>query len=306
MSKKHIALVGGQPAPVYTGIVYLKPDSVFLICSQQTKEVAERIQNEFPKIHIEIILMDPVDFDSTEKIIENLSERLGKEEITLNITGGTKLWTYYFTVFFYKKSNAKLFYIDQNNKIRNLTEHTTHLASYNIDALLSLYGTPLKKYKKYTDFCEKDFRSIQEIQRIRKFNYKEFNALTRDNQKSLNNKGVVKTDNGSFIREDRDKGKIHMQIFNTKGLSQDLYFDSSQKELLFNSGWFELEVAQLLHQWNKVKEIRINCLFSTKKGEPKNEIDIIVETETKLLFVECKTQIHKETDIDKFRSAVTN
>ena len=35
-----------------------------------------------------------------------------------------------------------------------------------------------------------------------------------------------------------------------------------------------------------------------------NEIDIIVNAGEKLLFVECKTQIHDGTDIDKFGNAV--
>lgn len=48
----------------------------------------------------------------------------------------------------------------------------------------------------------------------------------------------------------------------------------------------------------------MNCIFPTKTNSPKNEIDIIIDTGTKLLFVECKTQINSETDIDKFAAAV--
>ena len=48
----------------------------------------------------------------------------------------------------------------------------------------------------------------------------------------------------------------------------------------------------------------MNCRFSFKQNLDKNETDIIVNTGTKLLFVECKTQIKKTTDIDKFRSVV--
>lgn len=42
------------------------------------------------------------------------------------------------------------------------------------------------------------------------------------------------------------------------------------------------------------------------KKYPKNEIDIIVNTGQKLLFVECKTMLQNSTDIDKFRTAVKN
>jgi hypothetical protein len=36
----------------------------------------------------------------------------------------------------------------------------------------------------------------------------------------------------------------------------------------------------------------------------KNEVDIIVDAGTKLLFVECKTQVKNSTDVDKFASVV--
>lgn len=39
---------------------------------------------------------------------------------------------------------------------------------------------------------------------------------------------------------------------------------------------------------------------------PKNEVDIIVFTKKKALFVECKTKLHNSTDIDKFRTVVRN
>ena len=57
----------------------------------------------------------------------------------------------------------------------------------------------------------------------------------------------------------------------------------------------------------------MNCKFladtnGSKAAEkfPKNEIDIIVDTGDKALFVECKTNIHNTTDIDKFNTAVRN
>lgn len=74
--------------------------------------------------------------------------------------------------------------------------------------------------------------------------------------------------------------------------------------MVFNSGWFEYKVAKLLSSWDKAKEVCLNCHFPSKQKSDKNEVDIIVNTGTKLLFVECKTQINRITDIDKFRSVV--
>jgi len=50
----------------------------------------------------------------------------------------------------------------------------------------------------------------------------------------------------------------------------------------------------------------MNVKFPYVEGNPKNEIDIIVNTGNRLMFVECKTQIHTLTDLDKFSKAVRN
>ena len=62
----------------------------------------------------------------------------------------------------------------------------------------------------------------------------------------------------------------------------------------------------MLSSWEYAKEIIMNANFPYKNNNPKNEIDIIVNTGNRLLFVECKTQINDITDIDKFRTAVKN
>ncbi len=48
----------------------------------------------------------------------------------------------------------------------------------------------------------------------------------------------------------------------------------------------------------------MNCHFPSRQGLEKNEVDIIINAGSKILFVECKTQITKNIDIDKFRSVV--
>ena len=63
--------------------------------------------------------------------------------------------------------------------------------------------------------------------------------------------------------------------------------------LFFHTGWFEYEVASLLSTWQYAKEIRMNVKFPyNAERNPKNEIDLIVNTGNRLLFVECKTQIN--------------
>ena len=48
MSKVHITLVGGQPAPVYHGIVATQPDYVFYVCSKSAD--SKRAQKVLKKV----------------------------------------------------------------------------------------------------------------------------------------------------------------------------------------------------------------------------------------------------------------
>ena len=48
MSKIHISLVGGQPTPIYQGILYTQPDFIHLICSKNSLEQAGVIRKELP------------------------------------------------------------------------------------------------------------------------------------------------------------------------------------------------------------------------------------------------------------------
>jgi hypothetical protein len=96
------------------------------------------------------------------------------------------------------------------------------------------------------------------------------------------------------------------------GIERRFSFTSKHSfNLVMNSGWFEYKVAKLLEGWSRAQEIWMNVVFPYKPGKDgtrksKNEIDVIVHTGKKLLFVECKTSVFDKTDIDKFAAAVKN
>ena len=67
----------------------------------------------------------------------------------------------------------------------------------------------------------------------------------------------------------------------------------------------EVKIAKLLSNIYPKENIYMNCRF-INNGTAQNEVDIIINTGNKLLFVECKTQITNTTDIDKFSTVVEN
>ncbi|MDD4029398.1 MAG: hypothetical protein PHX86_06810 [Caldisericia bacterium] len=305
MFRIHVTLVGGQPAPVYTGIVHTMPDKVIMICSEQTFQEAKRIQQEI-SIPAEIQIFDPIDLILIEEQTYLLARELVDYSISVNISGGTKPWGYYLTVIFGKLPNAEIFYVDQNNCIWSFKDKKKESLIFRMDSLFRLYGNPLTQYTSFNEFENSDFEAIEQIRRIRRRNNRDFFFLTdafgrnKDSDSiSLNSGSTLKwiDDEESYLFRIYDKfGTLHTTLLHSKNIYN----------LLINSGWFELEVAYMLSRWSNVEELRLNCIFPDKSNSPKNEIDIIADIGSKLLFVECKTQVKNDTDVDKFKSAVSN
>lgn len=303
MMKTHITLVGGQPIPVYLGIQYAKADEVLFICSNQTRNEAERVDAEI-EVSSEIIELDPVDLEKIVVEVARLAESLQDNEVSINISSGTKPWAYYFASIFAQHPNTTLFYIDQNNKVWNLTDQTHQNIELDMDVRFRLHGNPLENFHHIGKYVAEDFEAIQAIREIRKFSPGDFTQLVNSFSKRTN-LSVHSTRNGSTLEWNKKDKEFLIRLYNHKGFSQAYVLESPHiYRLIHNTGWFELELAQLLKQWEYSREVRLNCIFPTKANSPKNEIDIIIDTGTKLLFVECKTQINSETDIDKFAAAV--
>jgi len=301
--KTHITLVGGQPIPVYLGIQFAQADKILFICSDQTHKEAERVGKEI-EIPSEIKELDPVDLEKIAIGIKHLFESLQEDEITINISSGTKPWAYYFASIFAQHPNTTLFYVDQNNRVWNLTEQTYQNIELDMDVRFRLHGNPLEDFHQIGKYEEEDFAAIQPIREVRKFSPGDFTQLVNSFSKRTN-LSVHSTRNGSTLEWNKKDKEFLIRLYNHKGFSQTYVLESPYiYYLIHNSGWFELQVAQMLSEWERAKEIRLNCIFPTKTNSPKNEIDIIIDTGTKLLFVECKTQINSETDIDKFAAAV--
>ena len=317
MSKIHITLVGGQPAPVYHGIVATQPDKVIFIYSEGSRDVLTALRQELNIPEDEQEPLDPTDPTKILSRAEHLAEKFKNDEITVNISSGLKSWSHLFGIVFDKMPNASVVYMDQNNVLWNYrTMQSQSGFNFDMHTLFRLYGNPLENnYKRFSDYTDADKKAVQKIENVRRFNYDSFNKLTAvlDNrQKDIlqsQKEGRFELPNSSYIqwekKENKDANDFVEICLYKKGSSKLINFESSNAiSLAFNSGWFEYKVALLLSTWDKAKEICLNCHFPFKQNIDKNETDIIVNTGTKIVFVECKTQITHITDIDKFRSVV--
>ncbi|MGM9740544.1 MAG: Card1-like endonuclease domain-containing protein [Candidatus Cryptobacteroides sp.] len=316
MSRIHITLVGGQPMPIFNGIRHAKPDKVVFIYSSQSRPVVKRVK-EF--IDCEVVEQAPLDATEPTAILAKatgLYEQFQNDEISLNISGGLKSWSHIFGVYFSGKPNASVFYIDQNNMVMDfgaMKSYPLECKSLSIVDYLKLYGNTLSTFSRFSDYSEEDIDAIARIKKARDFHPNGFKELTvnvsgEDKNTILRKEGQVSKLPGKISWQyDISSGNTSLDIVLNRpnGTQQSFEIECPHaRHLVFNSGWFEIYVAEKLSRWMRSGEVLTNCVFKYDKGQAKNEVDIIINLGNKLLFVECKTQIFNNTDLDKFISVV--
>lgn len=327
MANVHIALVGGQTYPVYLGIAEqlattkfgseatAKPDKVVLVHSASSHAEAQRIAAEFSSTGIPFIYeqCDPVNvkqvLDKSRMMAETMSD---DDHYTLNLTSGTKVWSIVFHEAFEKKPHVRFIYVDQSCVLYDLSTGESRQGDHvDTDRVFRLNGTETLRYFNFNDFTDNDLQVLKKIQWLYNASHGAFTALTvastADHQQMFNRTSGEYEKQGSSIEWDRNKNTIALRIKPRFGNMKSARLSSPHIfDLVLNAGWFEAEVARHLSKWEHSREVRMNVEFPYKEGNPKNEIDVIVNTGTRLLFVECKTSIRNLTDLDKFSKAVHN
>ena len=310
----HIALVGGNPTPVYQGIVYTQPDKVILICSASTFSVAQNIKTELHYIE-DVVEFREFSDDDLQKMQEQATKLLQEEivqsagTVSLNLSSGLKVWSLVFNDTFKSQlSNLEIFCLSQNGTVFNLTFGDSHAkVKFDMDAQFRLLGNEIASYTPFSDYTAEDLQLMGRIKNLASNNrYREtFKELTKEFVQKANNR----VEPNSAIEVNKGDASL---LWNNETHSFSIYingheFDCDEPHawhILLNTGWFEVYVAKLLAQFFSPDNIRLNCLFKTKTDSAKNEVDIIVNTGEKLIFVECKTQVYNTTDVDKFESVV--
>ncbi len=328
----HVALVGGQTMPVYLALRESGAGKIILIHSSSTKAEAEKIEKdlaeEIGQVEVELIEFPPFDFVKIRELADNLLAKYSEQDVEINLSSGTKPWSIVFAMLAGKYDNVQLMYVDQNGIIYNYTASQQHLAAPmdgGISQFLRYNQTEVESYANLNDYTDSDRQLLPEIKKLRNSSYRGkvsvFNNLTipnKSNKARFSNNvkdTIIDKETGSVIIWDKkyksgdgaEEQYVAFDITNLSGLHEKCEFVSPHAfDIITSSGWFEYEVATVLKKWASGKEIWLNVIFPYDNKNPKNEIDVIVATEFKMLFVECKTQIFDRTDIDKFASAVKN
>lgn len=320
MSIVHIALVGGQTMPVYLAISESDADEFILVHSAKTKNAALTLKTDLTKLvgrPVELVEFEPNDCFGAIDSFDSLLKRFENCLVEVNISSGTKPWSIAVAKLSGKYQNLELIYVDQNSHIYDYAHNDSHeIEPLSIENIFMFNQTVVQSYVNLNDYTEDDLRQLPLIEDLWRHNKRLFNTLTIPSDE--NNEAALKHDargrfvdsrTGSVMTWQRHEGggqSVNICLVDNWGPHNWSFVSPHSIDMVGFSGWFEYKVASLLSSWPQCREVWMNVVFPYNNEQPKNEIDVIVNTGRKLLFVECKTRIFSNTDIDKFTSAVKN
>lgn len=304
--RHQIALVGGQLLPIYLGIKEFSPDKIHFIVSKESIESLTNLKPMISGISQNEYRCNAFDFYEIKTICERIIQKIDPEDtITFNLTGGTKIMVLACQAIIHEKS-LDGFYINQDDSFLVLPSYERKSISNEISVkeFFDITGHSTYNYKTIKDFTEEDIKTADKIKNfanndsrykliIGAFRKKYFNkndSLPLKGSESINNDIKVIWDQTSLNIEFKNKNILKLN-------SKRVY------NLFFEAVWWELTVAKEIISLKNYKELLLGfeLNFKSDKLMTKNEIDILINTGKKLIFIECKSGLVKQEDINKMK-----
>lgn len=303
MTNIQIALLGKETLPVYYPVKTEGADEVYIIRSNQNEEEAKRLKTVLEEEHIPCHIDNVVgafDLKSINEVCENIHTKLPEDcSVTYNVTGGTKpmfigaLWVA-------RKHSARVLYTDSES-LFDLTngEKTSLNVKMDLNTFFTLQGQKLKSSKPHT-YDESVLKCCNKIMRKIIKNPKDFYNVYEPLRNVYEKQPTLK------LLEFKDKKAIFTNDQLTaysNGIAKFTFMHPRVMELVFAGRWWEELVANAVAKWaNGRYDVWQNVTFYTKeekKDKVKNEIDILVNLGTKVLFIECKSGSTDQNVINK-------
>lgn len=304
--KHQIILLGKDITSVYHAIKEFAPDYIHLLYTEATQGIADTM---FPLLPSSICrcayLTDPYDGNQVMEICRVIHQEY-KGEFIYHLSEGTKpmaLAAYQVA----KANNSRAFYLTQLGELVWLDtfEKVSMHSTLDNEEIIKLSGNVLSTYHDIKDLRDDDITTSKQIKRFIE-NYpqeharimKFFGVICHRQvsrlpaSKLLTNELRFKIINGGLLFT--QKGQILLRTSNRNALY--LYFKGS---------WWETLVAHQVRVWTERQpnppEAWQNVLFQTdsENTQSKNEIDVLVNSRQKLIFIECKSGHVTQNDVYK-------
>jgi len=303
MKKVHITLLGKETLPIYYLVKLERFDEVFILATNQNRPLAKRLKDVLTAENVvsQTVVVDAFDINSTIHACEEIHKEFDAEgEATYNITGGTKIMAIgaYIVA---QRHGAKVVYTNSDSLI-DLTTFESKPLNIEVGSktIFALQGQTLKEgYTVYGEDEEKHECAVKIKSFLTIWKWRKFNDKIRDMYVRGNLHGQY--EEGDLLYEYFDDsvtisagGKTILDISCPK-----------VRQLLFEGRWWEELVANAIYKWADGRfEVWQNVTFTPQASaatdnKAKNEIDILVNTGNKMLFVECKSGVITQDNIYK-------
>lgn len=319
MSKNILfSLIGEETIPNYRAYKENPPNILVHVFTDKTKPKSDLLFSLVDKEKTEIISICVNGFDY-QSVIEglNASKLIYSTEdyLSINVTGGTKMMTlalvdYVRSLDIYPNEKIKFFYIDRAQKMNWYLENILEdfCEPLMLEEIVHLQGQKIKSKDLFTDVYNRFSESIEEIKEA--LNY----HSSKNNWDVFNEKVIskIRKEKGLFENKNTNLKEI-VNSLSQKGVFNKYEVTWSEKEFLvllddielfrfehsvseiewfvFNAGWFELLTAVYLSKKYSEENIYLNVLFPALSNVEvdKNEVDILINDNGNLIFVECKS-----------------
>lgn len=302
-----ITLIGKDITSVYHAIKEFGPDCVHLLYTDETEDVLEPMYGLLPQSILRYTyLVKPYDARSVVEVCREI-HRTFQGEFTYHLSEGTKLMAFAANVVAMEEK-AKAYYLTQQGEAIVLSdfEKISLKTSLSNEEIIQLSGNILSGYHDCKDLTDED---IDMAWKIKKFieNFQHEHARIQryfslycgrhlDRLPSVH----LFPDRLSFKQKDggllvSSKNKIVLKLDYKNGC-----------HLYFEGRWWETLVAERVRDWSESKanspEVWQSVLFQLETGKSartKNEVDVLLNNEQQLIFIECKSGQVTQEDIYK-------
>lgn len=312
--KHQIITVTKDLASVYLGIKEFGPDVVHLIMIDEVRAECQDMLRLLPdSIEVKEYFTEPYDGIKVESICEEIHTNF-EGEFQYNLTSGTRIMVisaYNIAI----KYNTNTFFISQEDKLISLPSYDSRdlLHSLDNEEILSIYGETIKSF---SDLDELNKEDIICSSKIKKFIEKYYNQYTKI--KRYFKRYRVE----DFTKKDAKYKVEEFLEFELKGGRMKIFYKQNQifisdnpncAFLFFVGRWWECLVAQQVKFWSQSRkrddDIWQSVVFDSESADfnnesspVKNEIDILVNDDTRLLIMECKSGYISQDNIYRLDS----
>lgn len=304
--KCQITLVGGQLLPVYLGVKEFSPEKVFLVVSDQSRSKISSLKSALNGIASVEWNCNAYDFESVKGTCERILDRIDpSDDVTFNLTGGTKIMMLAaHTVLNERRKYG--FYINQDNTLLEFPALTVKKLSYELTTkeFFAIGGHVMYSAKVLGDFSDRDMAVARAVDDFAVTEPMKYASITKYFRNLIAKDGVIPAQGNAalsnYVNIKWDTQSLKVFINNNLILNLN---SPHIADLFFKAGWWELLVACSVSKWPKVKELllQFEVAFKSDKDAKKNEIDILINLGHALIFIECKSGIVKQEDINKMR-----